>query len=319
MPVRFLSPAASVLGRRAIYGLLLGLVVVAAAGIPAFRTADNLANVVTQAAALGLVAIGQTFVIVGGLIDLSVGQLLGLAVVLMCALMDGHSERTVWALLLAIGIGGGVGLVNGWLLNVLRIHSLILTFGTLSILQGVIFAYTDRSVGAASPEVAWLANGRVGGVPVALLVLALAGIGGHFILTRTRFGQHLRAVGGHAENARRAGVDVARVRLAAFMLSGLGAGLGAILVAGRIGSGYPNAGQGIELDAIVAVVLGGTSLAGGRGSVPGTIAAVLLLAVVSNVLNLLEISSFVQMLAKGLIVVVAVLAGQRPSSLRAAH
>ena len=223
----------------------------------------------TQAAALGLVAIGQTFVIVGGLIDLSVGQLLGLTVVLICALMDGHSERTLAALLLAASIGGGIGLVNGWLLNLLRIHPLILTFGSLSVLQGAIFAYTDASVGAASAEVVWLANGRVGGVPVALVVLVVAAVGGHLILTRTRFGQHLRAVGGHAENARRAGVDVARIKRAAFMLSGLGAGLGAVLVAGRIGSGYPNAGHGFELDAIVAVVLGGTALAGGRGSVHG--------------------------------------------------
>ena len=173
MPLRALAPAANAFGRQAIYGLLLALAVFAAAAIPAFRTTDNVANVLTQAAALGLVAIGQTFVIVGGLIDLSVGQLLGLAVVLICALMDGHSERAAWGVLLAIGIGGGIGLVNGWLLNLLRIHPLILTFGTLSILQGAIFAYTDRSVGAAPPEIAWLANGRIAGIPVALILLAV--------------------------------------------------------------------------------------------------------------------------------------------------
>ncbi|MEO6743035.1 MAG: ABC transporter permease [Caldimonas sp.] len=311
MPTRLFAPAANAFGLPAIHALLLASVVGAAATVPAFRTVDNLGNVLTQAAALGLVAIGQTFVIVGGLIDLSVGQLLGLTVVLICAFMDGHSERTLPALLLAIGIGGGIGAVNGWLLNLLRIHPLILTFGTLSILQGVIFATTDRSIGAASPEVAWLANGRISGLPVALVVLALAAFGAHLLLTRTLFGQHLRAVGGHAENARRAGVAVDRVRWAAFVLSGLGAGLGAVLVAGRIGSGYPNAGQGFELDAIVAVVLGGTALAGGRGSIAGTLAAVLLLAVASNVLNLLEVSAFVQMLAKGLIVVAAVLVGER--------
>lgn len=313
MPALPLPRAAIVFGAQAIYGLLLALVVLSAAAIPAFRTADNLANVVTQAAALGLVAIGQTFVIVGGLIDLSVGQLLGLAVVLICAFMNGHAEQTVPALLLAVGLGGGIGIVNGWLLNLLRIHPLILTFGMLSILQGAIFTYTDQSIGAASPQVTWLANGRVAGVPVALIVLVVVAVAGHLVLTRTRFGQGLRAAGGHAENARRAGVDIPRVRLLAFMLSGLSAGLGAILVAGRLGSGYPNAGQGFELDAIVAVVLGGTSLAGGRGSVPGTVAAVLLLTAVSNVLNLLEVSSFVQMFAKGLIVVVAVLVGRRPS------
>ena len=313
MPVRLPLPTGGLFGGHAIHVLLLLLLAGAAAAIPAFRSVDNLANVLTQAAALGLVAIGQTFVIVGGLIDLSVGQLLGLAVVLTCAWMDGRPDRTLSALLLAVALGAGVGAINGWLLNRLRIHPLILTFGTLSILQGVIFATTDRSVGAASPAVVWLANGRLGGVPVALIVLIVAAALAHRVLTRTRFGQHLRAVGGHSESARRAGVDVGRVRHLAFILSGLGAGLGAVVVAGRIGSGYPNAGQGFELDAIVAVVLGGTSLAGGRGSIAGTVSAVLLLALVSNVLNLLEVSSFVQTFAKGLIVVGAVLAAQRPA------
>ena len=313
MPVRLPLPTGGLFGGHAIHVLLLLLLAGAAAAIPAFRSVDNLANVLTQAAALGLVAIGQTFVIVGGLIDLSVGQLLGLAVVLTCAWMDGRPDRTLSALLLAVALGAGVGTINGWLLNRLRIHPLILTFGTLSILQGVIFATTDRSVGAASPAVVWLANGRLGGVPVALIVLIVAAALAQRVLTRTRFGQHLRAVGGHSESARRAGVDVGRVRHLAFILSGLGAGLGAVVVAGRIGSGYPNAGQGFELDAIVAVVLGGTSLAGGRGSIAGTVSAVLLLALVSNVLNLLEVSSFVQTFAKGLIVVGAVLAAQRPA------
>ena len=313
MPVRLPLPTGGLFGGHAIHVLLLLLLAGAAVAIPAFRSVDNLANVLTQAAALGLVAIGQTFVIVGGLIDLSVGQLLGLAVVLTCAWMDGRPDRTLSALLLAVALGAGVGAINGWLLNRLRIHPLILTFGTLSILQGVIFATTDRSVGAASPAVVWLANGRLAGVPVALIVLVVAAALAHRVLTRTRFGQHLRAVGGHPESARRAGVEVGRVRHLAFILSGLGAGLGAVVVAGRIGSGYPNAGQGFELDAIVAVVLGGTSLAGGRGSIAGTVSAVLLLALVSNVLNLLEVSSFVQTFAKGLIVVGAVLAAQRPA------
>ena len=313
---RALPTPAAFLGRGAIYGFLLALLAFAVATIPAFRSAENLANVATQAAALGLVAIGQTFVIVGGWIDLSVGQLLGLIVVLMCAWLDGDSARTVPALFLAAGLGAAIGAAQGALLRVLRLHPLILTFGTLSILQGVIFAITDRSIGSASPEIGWLANGRVGGVPVALLVLVAAGFGSHALLTRTRFGQHLRAAGGHAENARRAGVSLARVAIAAFALSGLGAGLGAVLVAGRIGSGYPNAGQGFELDAIVAVALGGTSLAGGRGTLFGTLAAVFLLALASNVLNLLEVSSFVQIFAKGLIVVVAVLVGQRPTGER---
>ena len=138
-----------------------------------------------------------------------------------------------------------------------------------------------------------------------LLVLAAFA---HLLLRHTRFGLRLLATGGDAESARRAGVDVARVRRAAFVLSGVGAALGGLLVAGRLGTGYPNAGQGFELDAIVAAVLGGTSLAGGRGTIAGTIAAVLVLGVIANVLNLLEVSAFVQTLAKGLIVVAAILA-----------
>ena len=307
-------PALQSLAHRAgIYGLLAVVLAAALLFVPGFASPTNLANVVTQSAALGLVAIGQTFVIAGGLIDLSVGQLLGLSVVLSCAITDGRSELLLPVLMAMVALGAAVGVAHGALVNRFRIEPLILTFGTLSILQGVIFATTDRSVGAASPAVVWLANGRLGGVPVALIVLIVAAALAQRVLTRTRFGQHLRAVGGHSESARRAGVDVGRVRHLAFILSGLGAGLGAVVVAGRIGSGYPNAGQGFELDAIVAVVLGGTSLAGGRGSIAGTVSAVLLLALVSNVLNLLEVSSFVQTFAKGLIVVGAVLAAQRPA------
>ena len=180
----------------------------------------------------------------------------------------------------------------------------------LSVLQGAIFAYTDRSIGRASSEIAWLADGTVLGVPVAALLLAGAAIVVHLLLSRTRFGYQVYAVGGHEENARRAGILVGRVKLFAFVASGLSAGLAGLLVAGRLGTGYPNAGVGFELDAIVAVVLGGTSLAGGRGNIVGTIAAVLVLSITSNVLNLLEISSFVQMLIKGLIVVAAILINQ---------
>ena len=294
--------------RAGIYGLLAVVLVVALLVVPGFATPTNLANVVTQSAALGLVAIGQTFVIAGGLIDLSVGQLLGLAVVLSCALTDGRSELLLPVLATMVALGAGVGVLHGTLVNRFRIEPLILTFGTLSILQGAIFAYTDQSVGRAPAELVWLANGRVLGLPVAGLVLLAFAAFAHLLLRHTRFGVRLLATGGDADSARRAGVDVARVRLFAFGLSGVGATLAGLLVSGRLGTGYPNAGQGFELDAIVAAVLGGTSLAGGRGTIAGTVAAVLLLGVISNVLNLLEVSAFVQTFAKGLIVVTAIVA-----------
>jgi ribose transport system permease protein len=312
------ASARSIAGRLGIYGLLAVVILLALALVPGFGTTNNLANVVTQSAALGLVAIGQTFVIIGAMIDLSAGQLLGLAVVLTCALTDGRSEWLAPVLIAMITMGAAVGAINGWLVNRLRIEPLILTFGTLSILQGVIFAYTDRSVGRVPAELAWLANERLFGFPVSgFVLLVFAGLA-HVVLARTRFGLRLVATGSDAESARRAGVDVERIRLLAFILSGVGAVLGGLLVAGRIGTGYPNAGQGVELDAIVAAVLGGASLAGGRGNIAGTVAAVVLLGVISNVLNLLEVSAFVQTFAKGLIVVGAIVATRGRSSTRGA-
>lgn len=293
-------------GIYAVLALALGV----AAFIPEFRSLHNLGNVATQSAALGILAVGQTFVVLCGLIDLSVGQLTSLIVVLACDVMAGRPSMAGPAVLLALGLGVGTGAVTGLLHNRLRIHSLILTFGMMSVLQGAVFTYTDRSVGRVSPAIAWLADGRLLGVPVApLLIVALATLG-HLALTRTRFGLHVYAVGGNPDNARRAGIDTAGIALAAFVISGFTAGIAGLLVAGRLGTGYPHAGAGFELDAIVAVVLGGTSLAGGRGSIPGTLAAVLLLGLTNNVLNLLQISSFIQMLLKGLIVIGAILINQ---------
>jgi ribose/xylose/arabinose/galactoside ABC-type transport system permease subunit len=298
------------LGRHGIFILLLALVALGAAFAPEFWTPANLANVLKQSAALGILAVGQNFVIVGGMIDLSVGQLTGLVVVLTADLMQGRPELTLPAILLALALGVGVGAINGWLNNLLRIHPLILTFGMLSVLQGVIFVYADRSVGLVSPAFRWIADGSVIGVPIAALLLAAISLGAAFLLHRSRFGHHLMAVGGGEGNARRAGIDAKRVKLVAFTLSGLSAGLAGILLAGRLGTGYPNAGAGYELDAIVAVVLGGTALAGGRGAIAGTIAAVFVLGITSNLLNLLEVSAFVQMSIKGLIVILAILVNQ---------
>jgi ribose transport system permease protein len=300
------------LGRHGIFILLLVLLALGAAAAPEFRTSANLANVLRQSAALGILAVGQSFVIVGGMIDLSVGQLAGLVVVLTADLMQGRPELTLPAILLALALGAGVGAINGWLNNRLRIHPLILTFGMLSILQGVIFVYTDRSVGLVAPGFRRIADGSVLGIPFAALLLAAISIGAAFLLHRTRFGHHLIAIGGSEDNARRAGIDAKRIKLIAFTLSGLSAGLAGILLAGRLGTGYPNAGAGYELDAIVAVVLGGTALAGGRGTIAGTVAAVFVLGITSNLLNLLEVSAFVQMLIKGLIVILAILVNQPP-------
>ena len=293
-----------------IWILLAAAVALASLTIPAFRDPANFANLLRQSSVLGILAVGQTFVIAAGMIDLSVGMLAGLVVVLTCWMLNGDALLTLPVDALMLALGAGVGLVNGVLVNRLRLHPLILTFGMLSVLQGIIFTFTDRSIGRASEPLQALANDSLLGLPLSGLLLLIVLAAAHVLFARTRFGYHLVAAGGNAESARRAGIDVEAVRLACFALSGLSAGLAGLLLAGRLGTGYPLAGSGLELDAIVAVVLGGTALAGGRGSVLRSVAGVLALTIISNVLNLLEVSAFVQQFCKGAIVVVAILVNQ---------
>src|SRR5688500_17688035 len=189
------SASARLLDRGSRGGIFLVLVLLfvgGAASSPEFTTADNLRNIVNQAAPLALLALGQTFVIAAGLIDLSVGQLMGLVTILASDFMRGQPELALPALSLALATGVAVGLANGLLDRWLKIHPLILTFGMLSVLQGLIFAYTDQSVGQASPAFTWLAGGALLAIPVPLIIVMGFGILGHWLLTRTRFGLHLR-------------------------------------------------------------------------------------------------------------------------------
>lgn len=293
-----------------VYLALAIVIVIVAAAVPEFRRWDNIVNVLNQSAILAVLAIGQTIVIAAGLIDLSVGQLMGLVAVLISDLMQGRSAMVLPAVLMALGVGGCVGIVNGLLVNWLRVHPLILTFGMLSVLQGAILLYTDRSVGLVAPEFLLLASGTLAGIPVSLLLVGTLAIAAALFLDHARLGWHILAVGANEENARRAGINTKALKVVVYAISGISAGVAGMLLAGRLGTGYPNAGAGFELDAIVAVVLGGTSLAGGRASVAGTIAAVLILGIASNVLNLLEVPAFGQMVAKGSIVIAAVLLTQ---------
>ncbi len=298
------------LDRDGIFLLLGATVLVAALTIPAFRDPANLANVARQAGVLGVLAIGQTFVIAAGMIDLSIGVIAGLVVVLSSVLLNGDATLTLPVAALMLLVGVSIGALNGLLLNTLRLHPLILTFGMLSVLQGSIFSFTDRSVGRTSEPLSILANGDLAGVPWTAILLILLAVGAHLVLARTRFGYHLVAAGGNAESARRAGINIERIRLAVFIISGGTAALAGLLLAGRLGTGYPLAGNGLELDAIVAVVLGGTLLSGGRGNIWRSLAGVLMLAVISNILNLMGVSAYVQQFIKGVIVIAAILLNQ---------
>ena len=255
---------------------------------------------------LGIVSVGQTFVILSGGIDLSVGVVMGLVTVLTNGIMNGDPTLAWSMVALGVAIGVAVGLANGVLLVLTRIDPLILTFGMLSILTGVIFVYTDRTIGSAPDNFRQIAEGAVGPFPILFLVMVAVALIAWVVLTRTRFGRYVYAIGGSEEHARRAGIPVGRMKLAIYGICGLYAGIAGVGLAARIGSGYTLAGQGFELDSIVAVVLGGTSLAGGRGGVLGSIGSVLFLTILSNALNLAGVSPYAQQVVKGLVVVAAV-------------
>jgi ribose/xylose/arabinose/galactoside ABC-type transport system permease subunit len=291
------------------YGIWAALIIamaVAAVSAPNFLSASNIYDLMSAMAVLGIVSVGQTIVILSGGIDLSVGMLMGLVTVLTNGIMDGDPTLAWPMVVLGLAIGLSVGLANGVMLILARIDPLILTFGMLSILTGIIFVYTDRTIGSAPVNFRQIAEGSIGPFPVLFLVMLLVALIAWVLLTRTRFGLYVYAIGGSEEHARRAGVPIGAMKVAIFVLSGLYAGIAGVGLAARIGSGYTLAGQGFELDSIVAVVLGGTSLAGGRGSVVGTIGSVLFLTILSNGLNLAQISPYAQQVVKGLVVVAAV-------------
>jgi ribose/xylose/arabinose/galactoside ABC-type transport system permease subunit len=292
--------------RLGVWVALAVVLVVGIVAVPNFATAANADAILRQGAVLGVVALGQTFVVLTGGIDLSVGMLMGLVTVLANGIMAGDPGLMLPVLLVALACGLVTGVANGLGITLARVDPLIVTLAMLSVLQGAIFLYTDRTVGSAPAAFRELAYGSIGPVPVPALVVAGLAVICWIVLTRTPFGRYVYAVGSDPLNARRAGIPVDRIRLAAYVVCSLLAAIAGLLLAARLGSGFTGAGAGFELSSIVAVVVGGTALAGGRGGVPGTIAAVLLLTILATMLNLLGISPFAQRVINGVVIVVAV-------------
>jgi ribose/xylose/arabinose/galactoside ABC-type transport system permease subunit len=291
------------------YGVFVALtlvLVVGIAAVPNFATTANADSLLRQAAVLGIVALGQTFVVLTAGIDLSVGMLMGLVTVLSNGIMAGDPTLIPLVVALAIVVGLVVGLANGIGVVSFGVNPLIVTLAMMSILQGAIFLYTDRTVGRAPELFRELAYGSVGPLPASVVLLAILTMVAWITLRRTPLGRYIYAVGSDSGGARRAGIGVKRVTAAAYVICGLFAAVAGLVLAARLGSGYTGAGAGFELNSIVAVVLGGTALSGGRGGVLGTIAGVLLLALIANMLNLLGISPFTQQVINGLIIIAAI-------------
>jgi ribose transport system permease protein len=279
-----------------------------------FLTSGNLANIVRAVSEIGIIAVGMTFVILIGGIDLSVGAVLGLAAVGSATLMVDSGLGILPMVLIVLSIGALFGAAQGALVAGLGIQSFIVTLAGLQAARGLARIWSGGlgipiAYGTGpkeAPEAFSLLSGSINGVlPVpAVLFLAIGAIA-IVVLRTTAFSRHVYAVGGNEKAARLSGVPVRRIRVVVFAVSGLLAALAGIIHAGQLNQGSPNDGAGYELDAIAAVVIGGTSLAGGSGSMGGTLAGALLLGILNNILALNNIDANVQLLVKGLVIVAA--------------
>ncbi len=298
-----------------LFVVLLMMVALAFIKPAVFLTPENLSNILKQNASLALLALGMFVVILTGGIDLSVGSVMGLSMV--CIALGDHAGIPSW---LCLFIGPAIGLCAGWIngmgLTWLNLpHPFIMTLGTLNIARGLTYLITDGApVSGLQAPVRYLGTeywtlgifSPPAGLPVSLLVVAAAALALWWFLSHTSAGRHIYAIGGNPQAAKVSGINVSRMLVVVYMMCGFFAGLAGLLLAGRTNSGFPNAGIGIELDAIAAVIIGGASFFGGRGNVLGVLGGVLLMGLLRNGLNINNVSAFWQMILIGIVIIIAV-------------
>jgi ribose/xylose/arabinose/galactoside ABC-type transport system permease subunit len=315
------SPMSGVLRLIRDNGILVALLVLVIVGTiiePTFLTPGNLANVARQAAIVGILGIGMTFVILTAGIDLSVGSILGFSAIAFATAM---TSGVPWplAMLLAIAAGGAVGALNGLGITRGRLQPFVMTLGMLVIARGVTMTWAQgKPIGLRElgRDIAWLGDGSVAGVPVPVIVLGVLAAVAWFVLRHTPFGREVYAVGDNPEAARLSGIATSRVIFSVYVISGVCAAISALIVVSRLTAGEPSQGTGVELDAIAIVVIGGTSLFGGEGGVGGTLIGAAIVAAMNNLLNLIGVSPFSQQIVKGLIILGAVFLERRSAARR---
>ncbi len=291
-------------------GTLLGLaliVVVFASLSPVFLTLPNLTNILQQSSINAAIALGMTLVIISGGIDLSVGPTAALSAVIGASLMVAGVPIPL-AILASLGVGMMCGLFNGVLVAYAGLQPFIVTLGGLSLYRALSLIYTGGNpIFGIPPEFRALTNGTLMGVPNPVVIVAVIALILWFVLNKTPLGEYILAVGGNEEAARIAGVPVARTKVATFVISGSLASIAALILVGRLGAAEPTIGNLWELDAIAAAAIGGASLMGGKGSIVGTIIGAIILGALRNGLTLMNVQAFYQLLATGIIIIVAML------------
>ena len=283
---------------------------------PSFLTVDNLFNILRQVSISALIAFGMTFVILTGGIDLSVGSTLALTGAVAATLLAAGTDP-ILAMAAAIGLGFILGAINGLIITKGKVAPFIATLATMTIYRGLTLVYTEgRPISGLGDALSFqlFGKGYFLGIPVPVVTMILAFVLLYFILHKTTFGRRVYAVGGNEEASKLSGINPDRVKIAVYAITGMLAAISALIITSRLNSAQPTAGESYELDAIAAVVLGGTSLTGGKGWIFGTLVGALIIGVLNNGMTLIGVSSFFQQVVKGIVILLAVLMDRKKTA-----
>jgi ribose transport system permease protein len=292
------------------FGTLIGLLVVASVFTilsPYFLSVSNLLNIAEQTSINAIIAVGMTFVIIAAGIDLSVGSIVALSGVVLADMLHGGQPAPI-AILIGLCVGALCGLANGLLISYGRLPAFIATLGMMSVARGTALFYTEgRPISGFSTEFRFLATGEIASIPAPVLIMVIIYVIAHFVLHRTKLGRYAYAIGGNEEAAMLSGINTKLIKTIIYALCGFLSALAAVILTARLNSAQPIAGMMYELDAIAAVVIGGTSLMGGEGKISGTLIGAFIMGILRNGLNLLGLSSFTQQIVIGSVIILAVL------------
>lgn len=297
--------------------ILLVICIFATILSPSFLSVTNLFNVFKQITVAGVVGCGMTFVILTGGIDLSVGSILGLSGVLAAGVLESTGNPVV-AIGLALIVGIACGAVNGFFVSFCEIPPFIATLGMMTLLRGCVLVYTKGSpISIKSDAYKFFGKGDIIGVPVPVIILILLFLLAHYILTQTSYGRSIYAFGGNREAARLSGISTRFTEWMAYTINGLMCGIAGVILTARLGSAQSTSGTGIEMDAIAAVILGGTSLSGGVGFVLPTVVGAMIMGIIDNILTLMNVNPHATNIVKGAVILIAVLVDKKVKDLSA--
>lgn len=297
---------------RSVIGLLL-LSAILSILSPRFLTYSNLLNVLRQTSLNAIIAVGMTFVILTGGIDLSVGSIFAFSSAIAANMAHNNFPATI-AILTGLLIGLLLGLVNGLIVTQGNVPPFIATLAMMTMARGATLVYSNgQPITGLGDGFYLIGNGYIGQIPIPVIITIAVLLIAYYVLSQTRTGRYIYAVGSNENAAKLTGINIKKVKTLVYAISGLTAALSGIIITSRLNSAPPTAGSGAELDAIAAVVLGGTSLAGGEGHIAGTFIGALIIGVLNNGLNLLNVSSYYQQFVKGVVILIAVLLDRRKS------